>query len=48
MNEIKYLMNYLWIYNALFIPLIKLSNAGKITILNWIIGKGILPIGIEG
>ena len=48
MNEIKYLMNYLWIYNVIFISLIKLSNNGKTKILNWIIGKVILPMGMEG
>ena len=46
-EEIKNVINFLGIYDVIFIPFIGQSNAGKSTLINSIIGKNILPIGLN-
>ena len=46
-QEINNLIEYLGIYDVIFIPFIGQPNAGKSTIINSIIGKNILPIGLN-
>ena len=43
LNEIAEFIEYLKIYNVIFIPFLGPSNAGKSTIINGLIGKDILP-----
>ena len=42
-KDIKFTINYLKIYNKIFIPLLGDSSTGKSTIINGIIGQHILP-----
>ena len=45
--EVKKLIEYLKIYDVIFIPFLGASNAGKTTIINGIIGKDILPCDLN-
>ena len=46
-NEIQKLIEYLKIYDVIFIPFLGASNAGKSTIINGIIGKDLLPCDLK-
>ena len=46
-NEILQIIHYLRIYDILLIPFLGASNAGKSTIINGIIGRDLLPCGLE-
>ena len=46
-EELKNTIYFLEIYDVIFIPFIGQPNAGKSTIINSIIGKKILPIGLH-
>jgi len=45
--EVKKLIEYLKIYDVIFIPFLGASNAGKTTIINGIIGKDLLPCDLN-
>ena len=45
--EVKKLIEYLKIYDVIFIPFLGASNAGKTTIINGIIGKELLPCDLN-
>ena len=47
MNEIEKIIIYLENYDNIYIPFLGPSNAGKITIINGIIGKDILPTNLS-
>ena len=46
-NEIQKLIEYLKIYDVIFIPFLGASNAGKSTIINGIIGRELLPCDLK-
>ena len=45
--EVRKLIEYLKIYDVIFIPFLGASNAGKTTIINGIIGKELLPCDLN-
>ena len=46
-NEIQKIIEYLKIYDVIFIPFLGASNAGKSTIINGIIGRELLPCDLK-
>ena len=46
-NEVEKLIEYLKIYDVIFIPFLGASNAGKSTIINGIIGRDLLPCDLR-
>ena len=46
-NEVQKFIEYLKIYDVIFIPFFGASNAGKSTIINGIIGKDLLPCDLR-
>ena len=46
-NEVDKLIEYLKIYDVIFVPFFGASNAGKSTIINGIIGKDLLPCDLR-
>ena len=46
-NNITKTINFLNIYDSIYIPFLGASNAGKTTIINGIIGRDILPTDLS-